>query len=278
MSGSRVLKMLGPGDAGWRPVDAPHRAELRAGQRPSLPSLRVRRPALPIQYIPTAMLAALVAFGQAPSGSIAGAVLDAESLKPIPAALVMAVGSGAPLSRNTRSGADGVFHLSGLAAGTYSICIQAAGGAYLDPCQWNGRPATVTVAPGREVSVAPVKLAPASVVQIEVRDAQNLMNGKTKDGRVPNLSAGVWGPAGLYYPARLAGGPAVSGAAGMIYGFQVAAPRDTALTLAVSSGDLQLGDAAGTALSGNASRQGFVLTTGDTGPRTFSFTLLGALP
>ena len=76
-------------------------------------------------------------------------MLDAKTQKPIPAALVMAVASGAPaFSKNTRSGGDGAFQIQGLPAGKYSLCVQAPADAYLDPCQWNGSPSTVVLASG----------------------------------------------------------------------------------------------------------------------------------
>jgi hypothetical protein len=207
--------------------------------------------------------------------------MDAKTQKPVPTALVMAVKNvPPPFSRNTRSGGDGAFQISGLAAGKYSICVQVPGDEYLDPCQWNGNPTTVTLASGQAVSGVSVKLTAASIVRVQVRDAKNLIKQKTKDGRVPDLSVGVWGPSGLYYPARLSGSPAAAaeGENGPSYRYIVAVPRDMPLRLSIASRDLKLGDAAGTALPENASQQAFQHTSDDAIPRSFSFSVLGVLP
>ncbi len=114
-----------------------------------------------------------------------------------------------------------------------------------------------------------------------MQDAQKVLSEKTKDGRRPDLTIGVWGPNGLYYPAH---GLGVSTTAVMpptgvnSHNYQIAVPRDAALKLHISSRDLRLGDAAGAILSGNAGEQSFQHATGDPEPKTFTFTVLGLLP
>ncbi len=77
-------------------------------------------------------------------------LLDAKTAKPIPAAWVDANRAGAPpFSRHTKSGGDGSFTIQGLAAGKHSLCVQAAGDAYLNPCEWSGTPTTVTLLAGQ---------------------------------------------------------------------------------------------------------------------------------
>jgi hypothetical protein len=89
------------------------------------------------------LLAAAAALGQTRTGSIVGTVVDAKTQKPIPAAVVGAVRNGLPpLSKSTKSGGDGAFRIEGLPEGSYSLCVQAQGGEYVDLCQWNGSPAT----------------------------------------------------------------------------------------------------------------------------------------
>jgi hypothetical protein len=206
-------------------------------------------------------------------GSIQGTIVDGQTRKPVPSSLVIAVHSGAPaFSRNTRSGADGTFQIPGLVTGAYSLCIQAPGDAYLDPCQWNGSPVTVNLNSGQTVTGVSVSLTPASILHVEVKDAQNLLSQKTKDGRSPNLTVGVWGPRGIYYPVH--GAVKASGTAG----YQLAVPRDMALNFHLASRDLKLGDDAGVALAANASQQAFQHSTGDPNPKSFSFTILGLLP
>ena len=89
-----------------------------------------------MKWIATLLLAVPAAIGQTGTGSIQGTVLDAKTLKPVPAAWVIANRAGAPpLAKHTKSGGDGAFQISGLTSGNYSICVQAAGDQYLDPCQ-----------------------------------------------------------------------------------------------------------------------------------------------
>jgi hypothetical protein len=232
------------------------------------------------------LLAVPAAFGQterqAESASIAGTVLDAKTQKPVPAALVMAVSTGLPpFSKTTKSGGDGAFQMQGLAAGKYSLCVQAPGDQYLDPCQWNGSPTTVTVVSGKAAAGVSLRLTAASVLTIQVKDAQKVLSQKTKDGRRPDLTLGVWGPNGLYYPARTLAAPdtAVSPQGeGSSYSYKVAVPRDTALKVYIASRDLKLGDGDGATLPANASQQAFQHATGDNNPKSFAFTVLGLLP
>ena len=179
------------------------------------------------------LLAMPVASGQTGTSSIAGTVLDAKTQKPIPAALVMAVASGAPaFSKNTRSGGDGAFQIQGLPAGKYSLCVQAPADAYLDPCQWNGSPSTVVLASGPAPAGIVLRLTPASILSIQVQDSQKVLSQKTRDGRRPELTVGVWGPKGLFYPAHASGNPTAPANVQdgpTSYSFRLAVPRDTPL-------------------------------------------------
>jgi hypothetical protein len=220
------------------------------------------------------------AVGQTGTASIGGTVLDAKSQKPIPSALVMATQTGpSGFTARTKSGGDGAFRFQGLPAGTFSLCVQTAGGRYLDVCQWNGGSPTVTLSAGQAAAGVSVRLAPASVLNVQVQDPQKVLSQKTKDGRRPHLAVGVWGPGGLYYPARsLGAAPAANIQGGVTYNFQLPVPRDTTLTLHVASRDVNLGDAGGVPLPANASRQAFQHATGDPNPRRFAFTVMGLLP
>jgi hypothetical protein len=227
-------------------------------------------------------LALGVASGQTGTAGIQGTLLDAKTLKPISAAWVIANRVGAPpLAKHTKSGGDGAFLIQGLSAGSYSICVQGTNDQYLDPCQWNGSPTTVNVAAGQSATGITVKLTAASVLNIQVQDAQNVLGQPTKDGRRPDLTVGVWGPKGMYYAAH---GPSVPLTAGSLrgttptYTYRLAVPRDAALSVYVASHDLKLGDASGVALPANASQQAFQHATGDLNPKSFSFSVLGLLP
>jgi hypothetical protein len=238
-----------------------------------------------MKYILTLLLVAHAARAQAAqtgTASIGGTVVDAKTQKPVPAALVVASRMGAPpFTRNTKSGADGAFQIRGLTAGDYLVCVQASGDRYLNPCHWNGSPVGVRLASAQAATGIRMALTPASVLNVQVKDAQKALSQLTKDGRRPDLSVGVWGPGGLYYPARPVS--AVAGAVGPqasipIYSYQLAVPRDTALSFYIASRDLKLGDASGAALPANTSQQAFQHATGDANPKSFTFTVLGKLP
>ncbi len=235
-----------------------------------------------MKYVVIALLAVAAAIGQTGAGSIQGTIVDAKTLKPVPAVLVIASRAGAPpFTKNTKSGGDGAFLIQGLTGGNYLLCVQATGDQYLDPCQWNGTPAGVRLASGQTATGIKIALTPASVLSVQVKDAQKALSQLTKDGRRPDLNVGVWGPRGMYYPARAVSSPA--GTAGPqasipTYSYRLPVPRDTALNLYIASHDLKLGDANGAALPTNASQQAFQHATGDSNPKSFTFTVLGKLP
>jgi hypothetical protein len=139
----------------------------------------------------------------------------------------------------------------------------------------------VTLVSGQVATAISLRLTGASVLSIQVQDTQKVMSQKTKDGRRPELTVGVWGPRCLYYPAHASGGPTAAAspqAAVNSYSYQIAVPRDTALQFYIASKDLKLGDAVGATLAGNASQQPFQHATGDANPKSFAFTVLGLLP
>jgi hypothetical protein len=243
------------------------------------------RAAAPMKYIlliSIAAHAALAQTGTTGAASIAGTVLDAKTLKSVPAALAIASRAGAPpFTRNTKSGGDGAYRIQGLTPGNYLVCVQVSGDRYLNPCEWNGSPAGVTLVSGQAATGIKVALTPASVLNVQVNDAQKALSQVTKDGRHPDLSVGVWGPRGMYYPARA--GSAPTGTAGPqastpTYSYKLAVPRDSALNFYIASRDLKLGDANGVALPANASQQAFQHVTGDANPKSFTFTVIGKLP
>jgi len=232
-----------------------------------------------MKCILTLLFAEAATPAQTGTASITGTVLDAKTLKPVPAALVMAVQSGAPaFSKSTKTDANGAFQIQALPAGKYPVCVQAGDG-YVDACQW-GRATTVTLETGQAAG-ASIRLTAASILTIQVQDAQKAPNQKTKDGRRPELTTGVWGPKGPHYPARAVGGQAATvGSLAPVngYSYQLGVPSDTALRVHISSRDLKLGDAVGAALPGNASQQAFQHVTGDASPKRFTFSVLGLMP
>lgn len=237
---------------------------------------------IPILFLAVPVAIGQIAIGQIETASITGTVLDAKTQKPVPAALVIASRAGAPpFTRNTKSGGDGAYQIQGLTPGNYLVCVQASGDQYLNPCEWNGSPAGVTLVLGKPATGIKIALTPASLLNVQVKDSQKALSQPTKDGRRLDLSIGVWGPGGRYYPARAVSAPTATGgpeANAPAYSYQLAAPRDIALKLHVSSRGLKLGDANGVALPGNANQQAFQHATGDAKPKNFTFTVLGRQP
>src|SRR5271157_3171831 len=251
-----------PGRSLHRPEGHPldHCPRSRIIPPPPMPNSlgRGRREDRLVKYILILLLALPAAFGQTGTASIAGAVLDSKTLKPIPGALVIANFQGMPpLAKNTKSGGAGEFQIQGLPAGKYSLCVQAAGDQFLDPCMWTGIPTSVTLTAGQAATGVSLKLTAASILSIQVQDPQKALSQKTKDGRRPDLTLGVWGPKGLYYPAHGSGIPAPAGGANpqgaaTSYSYRLAVPHDTTLNFYIASHDLKLGDATGVALPANA--------------------------
>jgi hypothetical protein len=219
------------------------------------------------------------ALGQPAAGTIAGTLLDASTRKPVPVAWVTAIRDGVPsLSRTTKSGAGGEFKIDGLPAGRFTLCVQAPEADYLDPCQWSGSPAAVTLTAGQTVSGISVALTAAVPFFVNVEDGQKTLELKTKDGRQPHVSVGVWGPNGLYYPARALPRPGGPEKGPIRIPYKIGLPRGIALRLDVSSGDLKLGDAGGKPLAGNASRETVQYSAADSSPKKVTITVLGLLP
>jgi hypothetical protein len=126
-----------------------------------------------------------------------------------------------------------------------------------------------------------MKLTAASVLNVQVQDAQKVLSQLTQDGRRPDLTLGVWGPKGLFYPTHASGSPtpAANPQCGITsYSYRLAVPLDTALNVYIASHDVKFGDPTGVALAANASQQPFQHATGDTNPNSFTFSVLGLLP
>src|SRR5438067_1393326 len=155
-------------------------------------------------------LIGLVAFrflllAQGGSGSIQGTVTDAQTQKPIAGALVTVMRNGLPpLSQSLPAGPDGSYQAKGLPAGTYTLCAQVPGDVYLSSCQWTGTGAGVTLTAGQVSTGNVLALKTGSVVKVHLQDPGQFLNQQTKAGHDPRVTMGVWGPQGIFYPARLA--------------------------------------------------------------------------
>src|SRR5438552_3769316 len=102
-----------------------------------------------MKHIAILLLSLAAAIGQTGTGTISGNVVD-QSQKAVRLAVVTAIRNGLPpFSKSTKSSVDGAFQFQGLLPGAYSLCIQTPDDLYLDPCQWDGTPTTITLASGQ---------------------------------------------------------------------------------------------------------------------------------
>lgn len=128
-------------------------------------------------YLPAVSL-----FAQAGAG-LAGSVSD-ESNKPVASAFIIATRDTLPAaSGRATSAPDGTFRISGLPAGSYSVCVQVAGGAFLDTCEWSTSPLRIDVKAGQAVAGLLIKLKKAAILQVRLNDPANLL-GPTSASRM----------------------------------------------------------------------------------------------
>ena len=221
------------------------------------------------------LTSSLALMAQTGTGGIQGTVTDASNNKPIAGAFVIAIRSGLPpLSQTAQTGADGSYQLQGLAAGAYSLCVQAPGDGYLDPCQFGGAAQQITLTAGQQSVGNVTKLKPASILKIRLNDATGLLTQYTKDGHEKDLLIGVFGsgPQRVFYPAHLVARDKTGS------DYHVAVPLDTPMTFSIASNSLKLAETTGTALPNNASQQAFQHATGDPNPASFVFAVTGVNP
>jgi hypothetical protein len=133
---------------------------------------------------------------------------------------------------------NGAFSISGVAPGTYSICVQEPGGAHLDPCRWS-TPVLIKVAAGQTVSNASVSAVKGTLLQVRVNDPGGLW--KAGSGK-PEVLIGVILPSSLFQPMRLAS----SDAGGK--NFDVAIPAGTPVKMSVTAPHFAISDSQGLSL------------------------------
>src|SRR5581483_2362320 len=139
------------------------------------------------------------------TGAVQGSVTDGTGKKPVFGALVTVTRSGLPPFRQTVStGGDGGFQVSGLAAGTYSVCVQVPYSSYLDPCEWATTPPQFTINGAQKVNGLGISLITGSILRVRINDPSQFLKQKTSDGRNPLLILGIWGGRGVFRPLRMA--------------------------------------------------------------------------
>src|SRR5262249_6908709 len=123
----------------------------------------------------------------ATGGSIAGTLSDSNGL---PGAGAYVTGLRALLSAasgGAGAGANGAFLVSGLPAGTYAMCVQLAGSALLDPCEWEAKPVTATVVGGQPTRGFQLAVKRGAVIPIRLNDTQGLLETPSSTGAKPDV-------------------------------------------------------------------------------------------
>ena len=126
------------------------------------------------------------------AGAISGSLLGADGtliegglvhltlLPPIPA------GRRLQTEWTATSDGDGVFDFGALNDGTYSMCVYAPSGPWLDPCRWGLNPAVVSLSVSQPSASPTITLDKGAVITIRVNDPGQLLSqneAKTPRGR-----------------------------------------------------------------------------------------------
>jgi hypothetical protein len=143
-------------------------------------------------------------------------------------------------SIDATSNASGAFTMTGVPAGSYRMCVQAAAGDFLNPCQSGDEPATVDVSAGQRVNGVEIRLRRGKRIDIRIDDPQGTLAASENPTVNAQVLVGVWGPNGLFQPASVMS----SDVSGRTHSLVV--PLDTDLKLTVSGRKLVIDDEAGT--------------------------------
>jgi len=172
------------------------------------------------------------------TGIIQGVVNDAsgQAVSSVFAAAVSAAAGGKQYLAVTSS--NGAFSISGVAPGTYSVCVQEPGGSHLDPCLW-GNSVRVQVAAGQTVSTTPIIAVKGTLLQVVVNDPGGLW--KSGYGN-PEILLGVILPSSLFQPMRLASSNALGKS------FDLAIPAGTPVKMSVTAPHFAISDSQGISL------------------------------
>lgn len=140
------------------------------------------------------------------------------------------------------SGAGGSFQFGRLPQGTYEICAQVLGSAWLNPCEWGLQPPVVVLSSTQPLGTVTMVLAGGAVVPIRVNDPAQLL--PQNEGKTPGaqLLIGIANDGGVFRPA-----PVISqDAAGRNQ--QIVIPFGHPVNVSVYSSFFQLAGANGIAL------------------------------
>jgi Carboxypeptidase regulatory-like domain len=184
-----------------------------------------------------------------PAGQVFGIVTNSDG-KPVPYAIVTVHALGdaksAPFQRSAPAAANGRFAIAGIPAGTYQLCAQLSGTEWLNPCEWSGKPVTVTLRDRGVASDLNLVMTKGYILPIRVNDGIQILS--QLDAKVPgaHLLIGVGGPGTPFKPAALQSRDAT----GRVYA--VAVPFGQPLRVSVFSTYFQLADDMGAPVLANA--------------------------
>ena len=170
------------------------------------------------------------------------------------------------------SDAKGAFTLTGIAAGSYMLCVQTPSTlAWLDPCQWSDDPLIVSVAPGQQFANIVLRVQKAVVLKIHVTDASGLVSAN--EGKIPggHLVVGTWTKRSIFLDAALASQTKNSRI------LQIAVPDSVALKIGVQSGAYVVKEQGGATIAGSVLGNSLVIPAGTT-QASINLTVTGLAP
>jgi hypothetical protein len=221
----------------------------------------------------------VIGYGQTGTGSIAGTIQSTDG-KPVARAAVRisllnsaVLGGAAPFNAVAATGADGKFAMSGVPAGTYTVCPVARDAGLLPPCLWGTEPVATVVA-GQTANVAAIEMKVGVDLYLRVNDpagTRAALEGKVAGA---DLMASVVSAKGTTMPVNK------TGSDGGGHDHHLTVPADVDLTLVVYSKAFALTDGNGAAIdadkglsqkvnipSGTKQKMVVVNLVGDTGKR-----------
>lgn len=99
------------------------------------------------------------------------------------------------------TGAGGSFQFGRLSQGSYELCAQVPGSAWLNPCEWGLQPPVVVLSSTQRVASVTMVLTGGAVVPIRVNDPAQLL--PQNEGKTPgaHLLIGLTNDAAVFRPA-----------------------------------------------------------------------------
>lgn len=140
------------------------------------------------------------------------------------------------------TGAGGTFQFRGLNDGQYSLCAQAPGSTWLNPCEWGSQAVRVVMSPAQPLATVTMVMKKGAAVSIRLEDPGQLL--AQHDGKTPGADVliGVGNDGSAFLPARVVSrGPNGKD-------LQVVIPFNSPVRLVVQSSFFQLADESGVPL------------------------------